>query len=166
MKRKIVIPILVLFAALVVIWINLDRKVEVEEGNGLKKNIVKEEKFDPNRLNPDSKNSLEFSLTEDPETNSIIYTIKNEGSVKETLSFTTSQRYDYVLSSKEHGLIERYSDGKVFLQVLTDITIEPGEEVSYPISLPELKAGTYTLTVNLAARGVNSTTKTLLFTVK
>ena len=166
MKRKIVTAVLVLFAALVIIWINLDHKVEVEEGNGLKKNFIKEEKFDPDKLKPNSKDTLEFSLTENPETNTITYTIKNEGSVKETLSFTTSQRYDYVLSSKEHGLIERYSDGKNFLQVLTDITIGPGEEVSYPITLPELKAGTYTLTVNLVASGVNDTSKTLLFTIK
>ena len=166
MKRKTVIAVLLLFTALVIIWINLDRKFEVEEGTGLKKDIIKEEKFDPNKLKSDRENTLEFSLTEDPETNTIIYTIKNEGNVKETLSFTTSQRYDYVLSSKEHGLIERYSDGKNFLQVLSEITIMPGEEVNYPITLPELQAGTYTLTVNSAATGVNSTTKTLLFTIK
>jgi len=166
MKKTIIIGVLLLIVIPLIIWTKLELKLEVEEGNGLKKDIIKEEKFDPNKLRSDRENALEFSLTEDPETNTIIYSIKNVGNVNETLAFTTSQRYDYVLSSEEHGLIERYSDGKNFLQVLSEITIKPGEEVKYSITLPELKAGTYKITVNSAATGVNSATKTLLFTKK
>jgi hypothetical protein len=174
--RKILFVILIVIITILLTWLALNNgKPEVEIGNeeegNMNERIVKVQKFDPNQsLNKGGENELVFSLVEAADSTNankqFKYTVKNKGTRNQNLSFTTSQRYDYVLSSKEHGLIKRYSEGRNFLQVLGDIRLAPKEEVSYNISLPSLEKGNYNLTVYLVASGINDPSKTLLFTVE
>jgi hypothetical protein len=175
-KRKGLFVILIVIITLLLTWLAVNNsKQEVEIGNEeegkMKERIDKVQRFDPNQsLNKGGENGLVFSLVEAADSKNakkqFKYTVKNKGTRNQNLSFTTSQRYDYELSSKEHGLIERYSEGKNFLQVLGDIRLAPGDEVSYNISLPSLEKGNYILRIYLVASGINGSNKTLLFTVE
>lgn len=83
------------------------------------------------------------------------FTITNENDSKKELSFTTSQRYEYELRNKENELIQRFSDGKAFMQVLGNEELAPGDKLSYELKLPPLEFGEYTLTAYSVARGLS-----------
>ncbi|GAB3056177.1 BsuPI-related putative proteinase inhibitor [Virgibacillus ainsalahensis] len=115
-----------------------------------------------------TENGLKFSLQMKEEAadagKTFTYTVTNVSDDEVKLSFTTSQRYEYELSDEE-GVIERFSDGRAFMQVLADITLAPGEALDYDMSLPSLEPGTYTLTVFLTAKDMAENQVTLEFTV-
>ncbi|WP_100010149.1 BsuPI-related putative proteinase inhibitor [Lentibacillus sediminis] len=83
------------------------------------------------------------------------FTITNESDREKELSFTTSQRYEYELRNKENELIQRFSDGKAFMQVLGNEELAPGDQLSYELKLPPLEIGEYTLTAYSVARGLS-----------
>ncbi|MFD1039635.1 BsuPI-related putative proteinase inhibitor [Virgibacillus byunsanensis] len=121
-----------------------------------------------NPIQNNGENSLSFFLQEVKDSNAdktFRYTVINEGNQVQKLSFNTSQRYEYELFSKEHGLVERYSDGKMFLQVLQDIMLAPKEKLTYDISFSSLEKGEYSLTVFLTARGLSHSKRTITFRV-
>lgn len=177
MKKRGLIIILFILTAIVIAWVivgigkeNSNPKIE-EEQSSMKKRIEKVQRFDPNQsINKGIEGELSFTLVETEDstdsTKKFTYSVINEGTHNQKLSFTTSQRYEYELSSKEHGFIKRYSDGMNFLQVLKDITLSPQEELNYTISFQSLDKGNYSLTVYLAASGMNESSKTLLFTIE
>ena len=180
MKRFGVIIILLITTSLLVISflvkqdikgkdIDLAEQIEKEEIK-MKKGIDKVQLFNPNLSKGKHYSSeLTFTLLELDSTTSssksFKYTVKNEGANKEKLSFKTSQRYEYELSSMGQGVFQKYSDGKMFMQVLQDITLLPNDELSYTISLPLLESGKYVLTVFLATNSTNDSIKTIKFTV-
>ena len=50
-----------------------------------------------------------------------------------TFDFTTSQRYDFAIYNSNGTEVWRWSDDKAFLQVLGQVTLEPGESVRYAV---------------------------------
>jgi len=93
------------------------------------------------------------------------FTITNENDEEKELSFTTSQRYEYELRDQDDELIKRFSDDMAFMQVLEDIPLPPGEELSYELKLPSLEPGKYTLTAHSVAKGLSGNQVTAVFTV-
>lgn len=88
------------------------------------------------------------------------YIVKNVSDEPKTLQFSSSQRYDFDIITSEGEIIYRYSDGKSFLQVMKDVTLDPGDELSFDIQLPELESGRYKLSIRLTASGYITPTLT------
>ena len=57
--------------------------------------------------------------------------LKNASKEPVTITFPTSQRFDLVVSDTEGKEVWRWSHGKVFLQVIQEVTLEPGEELEF-----------------------------------
>ncbi|PGT87684.1 MULTISPECIES: BsuPI-related putative proteinase inhibitor [Bacillaceae] len=76
------------------------------------------------------------------------YIVKNQTQETITLEFTSSQRVDYSVSTKEGQELFLYSSTASFLAALGEETIAPGEEFQYKINLTELnlQKGEYILT--------------------
>jgi len=94
------------------------------------------------------------------------FTITNESEEEKELSFTTSQRYEYELRDQTNELVKRYSDDMAFMQVLEDIKLPPGEELSYKLKLPALEPGDYTLTAFSVAKGLSGNQVTVTFSIE
>lgn len=77
------------------------------------------------------------------------YKVKNQTQETITLEFTSSQRVDYSVLTKEGQELFLYSSTASFLAALGEETIAPGEEFQYKINLTELnlQKGEYILTV-------------------
>jgi Intracellular proteinase inhibitor len=76
------------------------------------------------------------------------YEVKNHTEESITLEFTSSQRVDYSVSTKEGQELFLYSSTASFLAALGEEIIAPGEEFQYKINLTELnlQKGKYILT--------------------
>ncbi|MEA3477800.1 MAG: BsuPI-related putative proteinase inhibitor, partial [Bacteroidota bacterium] len=57
----------------------------------------------------------------------------NHSYIPVTFDFTTSQRYDFAIYNSNGIEVWRWSDDKAFLQVLGQVTLEPGESVRYAV---------------------------------
>lgn len=97
------------------------------------------------------KDDMELIFSLDESENGFVYTVHNEGEKVETVSFTTSQRFEYEISNAD-GVINKYSNDKAFMQVLEDVTIEPGDNLTFDIKLPDLEPGEYTIKIFLTAK--------------
>jgi hypothetical protein len=97
---------------------------------------------------------------------SFTYKITNNTSASLTLEFPTSQQYEYVVRDEQGNVVEKYSDGKMFLQVLKKITIQPNEYLSYEIELQKEMKGKYSLEIWLKAKGTNNYKRMIQFAVK
>lgn len=60
-----------------------------------------------------------------------------------TLSFNSSQRYDFEVTDSNGSLVWRWSEGRAFLQVLGEEILAPGETRRYDESWDPVSAGTY-----------------------
>ncbi len=76
------------------------------------------------------------------------YEVKNQTEKEVTLEFTTSQRYDYSVKTKDGKEVFLFSSGAAFLQALGEETVKQGESLLYEIDLNELnlEKGEYILT--------------------
>jgi hypothetical protein len=63
------------------------------------------------------------------ETVNITFTISNESNIFQKLTFNNAQTYDFVIFNVEKNDLGfyRWSQGKMFAQVITEITLEPNE---------------------------------------
>lgn len=139
------------------VFINNTSNEAEDENNSGDNNVTapKEELDDGNSVDT----SLQFSLEANGDAGeAYIYKVRNEGEEMETLSFTTSQRFEYEISDGNE-VVNKYSSDKAFMQVLEDITIEPGEELTFDVPLPDLEPGEYTITIFLTAKNLASASK-------
>lgn len=60
-----------------------------------------------------------------------------------TLGFNTSQRYDFEVRDSTDVMVWKWSDGRLFLQVLGEEILAPGETLSYEEGWDPVSAGTY-----------------------
>lgn len=118
-----------------------------------KDKIKRKEKVNDD-LNPDkskdkNQSNIELSLEEDKESVEKKFKLiaENTSDQPQTLSFGTSQRYDYEIFNEAGEMVHHYADGKSFLQVVEEVDLEVGEKIDYEITLPSLEAGDYTLVV-------------------
>lgn len=77
------------------------------------------------------------------------YEVKNQTEQEVTLEFTSSQRYDYSVETKDGKEIFLFSSVANFLQALGEEKVKQGEMLSYEIDLHELSLdkGDYILSV-------------------
>ncbi|WP_226037313.1 BsuPI-related putative proteinase inhibitor [Aquibacillus saliphilus] len=112
---------------------------------------------EPDQKNEDENNSnkndivageMEPSLTEQ-QAFSYQYQVTNQTEDKITLEFTSSQRFDYSVETKDGEQLFLFSSVASFMQVLGEEKIKPGESLEYSIDLTELdlSQGEYVLNV-------------------
>jgi ABC-type molybdate transport system substrate-binding protein len=82
------------------------------------------------------------------------YEVKNQTEQEVTLEFTSSQRYDYSVETKDGKEIFLFSSVANFLQALGEEEVKQGETLSYEIDLHELSLdkGDYILSVWLTPK--------------
>lgn len=80
----------------------------------------------------------------------VVITLKvfNFTQEKVTFHFRNAQRFDFFIESEEGKELWRWSDGRMFAQVLGEETLAPGrEEITYTASYKgKLEPGTYKIT--------------------
>lgn len=183
-KAGIIILSLVLVGVVTIFVVNAingaSEKASNQEAEEFKDNVKEEnedilkdkdtlrKKFKPDKSKKglDMDDELSFSLEAISEGMNYQYIVKNTGDEPVTLEFTTSQQYDYEITDKNNEVVYRFSDGRSFMQVLRDVTLEPGEEMTFDIELPELEPGDYTLTMYITARELPHSKQSIEFTVK
>lgn len=94
------------------------------------------------------------------------FTSKNIGPTDLTLTYSTSQKYEYELLNKADGTITRYSEGKSFLQVIKEETLAPNEVLSHEITLSNLSIGDYNFSMWLTFAGGIQTKQTMDFKIE
>src|SRR3954462_3000009 len=96
------------------------------------------------------------------------YEVKNQTEKEVKLEFTSSQRFDYSVETKEGERIYLFSSVTSFLQVLGEETVKQGETLSYEIDLRDLnlKTGRYILTAWLTPKDGKAYKVTKEFTLE
>jgi intracellular proteinase inhibitor BsuPI len=61
------------------------------------------------------------------ETITFVVTLTNRASVPRTLTFPTSQTHDCFVNTADHKEVWRHSSGRMFAQMITEVTLKPGE---------------------------------------
>lgn len=77
------------------------------------------------------------------------YELKNQTEQEVTLKFTSSQRYDFSVKTKDGQEVYLFSSTAAFLQALGEVKIKQGETMTYVFDVKDLslEKGEYTLTV-------------------
>ncbi|MBT2638638.1 BsuPI-related putative proteinase inhibitor [Bacillus sp. ISL-39] len=76
------------------------------------------------------------------------YEVKNQTEEEVTLEFTSSQRYDYSVKTKDGKEVFLFSSVAAFLQILGEEKLSQGDSLTYEMDLHELslEKGEYVLT--------------------
>lgn len=93
------------------------------------------------------------------------FTVKNQTEREQTITFTSGQKYDYILYRNGKKVMQ-FSDGKVFTQIYEKHVLKQGEELSFKETVPRLSKGRYTFTWWLADRNWPNAKASITFTVK
>ncbi|OCA89478.1 MULTISPECIES: BsuPI-related putative proteinase inhibitor [Bacillaceae] len=83
-----------------------------------------------------------------------VYTVENETAKPIKLTFNSGQTFDYILKDQAGKTIIQYSEGKSFIQVITEKELVKGAQLTHDIHLKDLEPGEYTLEAWLTAKGV------------
>jgi ABC-type molybdate transport system substrate-binding protein len=96
------------------------------------------------------------------------YEVKNQTEDEVTLEFTSSQRYDYSVKTKDGKEVFLFSSVASFLQALGEEKVKQGEALSYEIDLHELslEKGDYVLSVWMTPKGGRKYEMTKEFSVE
>lgn len=96
------------------------------------------------------------------------YEVKNQTEEEITLEFTSSQRFDYSVKTKDGKEIFLFSSVASFLQALGEETVKQGESLTYEIDLHELslEKGEYVLTAWMTPKEGKKYEVTKEFTVE
>lgn len=80
-----------------------------------------------------------------------VFTVRNEGDEEIELEFSDSCKADFALEDDD-GEIWRFSDGRMFAQVLSSDVLAPGEETTYEAEWSDPEPGEYTAVAELQAQ--------------
>ncbi|MDC3414477.1 BsuPI-related putative proteinase inhibitor [Aquibacillus sp. 3ASR75-11] len=133
---------------------NADASQEKGEGkNGGESGIVAGEMV----ASLDKKSALVYS-----------YQVKNQTEKVVTLEFTSSQRIDYSVETKDGEQVFLYSSVSSFLAVLGEEKVKQGEALEYTVDLNDLNlpAGEYILTVWMTPKDGKKFTVKKEFTIE
>lgn len=83
------------------------------------------------------------------------YTVTNDGPDPVDLQFSNAQTHDVVVVSDGDTEMWRFSEGRMFAQMLQSTSLDAGESVTYECSWDDPEPGSYTATAFLAANDVN-----------
>ncbi|SDM39088.1 BsuPI-related putative proteinase inhibitor [Bacillus sp. OK048] len=119
-------------------------------------------------VNPNHRQELKTSLIkkEDPNEITFIYEVQNIGNEDIFLQFPSAKIYDYELFTNKGKLVYRYSDGKMFAQVIKNVMLPARKSLHFTTeTLPPLDKGQYSIIMWIAARGMDSHKEKLNFTI-
>lgn len=103
--------------------------------------------------------SLEGTLeVTDGEAPTFVFTISNAGDSPVDLQFTDGCKADFVVEGDDE--LWRYSDGRMFTQVIGSKTLQPGEETSYECPFDGRATGKLTARAELRAKNRDCTAST------
>ncbi|MFE7063715.1 BsuPI-related putative proteinase inhibitor [Sutcliffiella sp. NPDC057660] len=111
--------------------------------------------------------AMEATLTyspSGPDSVMLHFIVENTGSQPEKVTFTTGQRYDYILY-RDGKRVEHFSQGKFFTMIYQEIMVPAGDEMSFDIPLTNLSPGNYKINVWLADKNWTSARAILEFTI-
>lgn len=111
--------------------------------------------------------TLEPSLTYEKQNDAYVFTftVKNQTERVQTVTFTSSKKYDYILY-RDGQKVKQYSEGKMFAQIYEERTLKQGEELSFQETFRGLEPGTYTLEWWLADQNWPNARAKVTFTVQ
>ena len=82
--------------------------------------------------------------------------VENDGDEPVTLDFRDSQQAEFVAYDEDGTEVWRWSDGRMFAQVLTSETLAPGETAEYDATWQSAPDGTYRIEAWLVAENVDA----------
>jgi hypothetical protein len=85
-----------------------------------------------------------------------VYTVENKTDQPIKLTFNTGQTFDYILKDQAGKTVIHYSQGKSFIQVITEKELVKGAQLTHDIHLKDLEPGEYTLEAWLTAKGMEN----------
>jgi hypothetical protein len=96
------------------------------------------------------------------------YQVKNQTEKEVTLEFTSSQRFDYSVQTKEGKEVFLFSSVVSFLQALGEEKVKQGEELVYEMNLLDLQLaqGEYKLTAWMTPKEGKKYSVTTKFTIE
>ncbi|HET7628531.1 MAG TPA: BsuPI-related putative proteinase inhibitor, partial [Bacillales bacterium] len=57
--------------------------------------------------------------------------LKNQTEHVQTFTFPTGQRFDFVIKNEQGQKVKQYSEGRMFTQMVGEVTLKQAEEISY-----------------------------------
>jgi hypothetical protein len=78
--------------------------------------------------------------------------LKNQTEHVKTYHFNTGQRFDFVIKDEQGKVVKRFSEGKMFTQVLGEETLKQGDTLTYQAKVSGLRQGKYTVRFWLTAK--------------
>lgn len=78
--------------------------------------------------------------------------LKNQTEHMKTYHFNTGQRFDFVIKDDQGKVVKRFSEGKMFTQVLGEETLKQGDTLTYQAKVSGLREGKYTVRFWLTAK--------------
>lgn len=73
------------------------------------------------------------------------YEVKNTSNKPATLIFGSGQQFDYMLTDAKGSLVKRFSDDMAYTTAIEEVTLDPGESLSFDDTLKDLEEGTYSI---------------------
>lgn len=101
---------------------------------------------------------LVASITDTPKDGKHTYTleVQNNKEKEETLTFGSSQQYDYQIKDENGKVLYTYSALRNFAQMISEKILKPGEIITFPLEMDEaiasLPNGSYTIDAWLTAK--------------
>ncbi|WP_439026150.1 BsuPI-related putative proteinase inhibitor [Haloarchaeobius sp. DT45] len=93
--------------------------------------------------------TLDATATDDGVT--FTFTVENTGTGHVDLQFSDGQTHDVVVLEDEDTQVWSWAEGRMFMQMLQEETIEPGEHVTYECTWEDPEPGSYVAEAFLAA---------------
>lgn len=96
---------------------------------------------------------------EEKDSNQYTLIIQNDKTKEETLTFNSSQDYEYQIKKPDGTVAYTYSADKMFMAVVEEEVLKPGERLKFTLDVseafPYLEAGDYTLEAWVTADGID-----------
>ena len=103
----------------------------------------------------------------------LVVTIRNRSDSNQTLTFPTAQTHDCTVSTPDGEPIWNWSKGRMFAQVLTELTLKAGEEKRYVQAWDQIcddgtaaKPGRYTAVGSITATAPGAKSTPLTFSIR
>ncbi|MFC4619317.1 BsuPI-related putative proteinase inhibitor [Camelliibacillus cellulosilyticus] len=72
------------------------------------------------------------------------FALKNQTERDVTYHFNTAQRFDYIIKDQNGAIVKKFSHGRMFAQVLGEMTLKANGEKTFQDTIPSLAPGNYT----------------------
>ncbi|KKI93593.1 hypothetical protein WQ54_03000 [Bacillus sp. SA1-12] len=117
------------------------------------------------------KKELDFKVVVNPLSNQVefLMTVTNHSTETKKLKFSTSQKYEIIVKDANEQEVYRYSQGKMFAQVMEDALIKPEESKQWnevwDFNSQGIKPGKYEAELTILARNEEKLVETVSFQI-